>query len=159
MEYVDEDVVDFTETKVFECPSGQAANGVHYGAFRLTGNPVANAPIVYGNNGTIKFSEVNYPSTWAVVFDTANIQQYQYTYNNWTPTVDTDADKFPDTHSGVLVYLWLGFDYNGARPRVHRDIAPMLMVDGHAERLEYVAYRGSFVSGTYEAHNYFRDDI
>ncbi len=162
MAYIDEDITDFTQTKVYECPSGKAEIGVPYGAFR-DNSPnavaVAPAPFVYGNNGVIKFSDVNYPTTWLMGFDTAPAQQFQYTYNAWTPAVDTDADKFPDTGTGIMQYLSLGFDYNGARPRVHRDIPTMVLVDGHAERLDYVAFRGQFVLGGYEPHNYFRDDI
>ncbi len=167
MGYVDEDArdpvtgaLDFHFSKVYACASGQAWPGVPYGGFRNTPPTiaVANAPIVYGNNGTIKFSDVNYPSTWYMALDTSRGTQSQYTYNNWTPTVDTDADNFPDTNGGVVVF---GVDryYNGARPRVHRDISNGLLVDGHADRLDYYEFRGKFVGGQYEAHNYFRDDI
>ncbi len=180
MEYINEDNVDltgvntFNESKLFLCPSGQkdAAGllpglGVNYGGFKdLSQNPpaIANSPIVYGQPGpglgAIKRSEVNYPSTWIVTFDTYTTGGFQYTYNNWNPGsgVDTDADGFPDTAANIMQYFPV-YQYNGARPRVHRDIASVLLVDGHAERMDYYDFRGKFVQGGFELHNYFRDDI
>ena len=162
MDYVDEDVPSLYQTKTFACPSDQAWLGVHYGGFRSTTSQppaVAKAPFIYGLTGSIRFSDVNFPSTWITVFDTARPYQFQYTYNNWTPNTDSDADKFPDTSSALVGQFWLGMQYNGARPRIHRDITPVLLVDGHVERMDYFAYRGSIVGGIYEPHNFFRDDI
>ncbi len=168
MDYIDEDAreplgrLSFQASKIYQCPSGKAWPGVNYGGYKET-DPTkvarARAPFIYGNNGALKYSDVNYPSTWVMAFDTARPYQFQHSYNVWTPDTDMDADNFPDTSSSLLPQIGLGFEYNGARPRVHRDIAPMLLVDGHAERLDYHAFRGQFVSGGYEAHNYFRDDI
>jgi len=169
MEYIDEDAKDpstgrpsFQFTKLFACPSGQAWVGIPYGNIRGIGTAPghgANAPFLYGHGGTLKFGEVNFPSTWYMSFDTSRPYQFSYTYNGWTPQVDTDADKFPDTNTGMLTWLGVGMAYNGTRPRVHRDICSMVLVDGHAERLDYHDFRGKIVGGQWEAHNYFRDDI
>ncbi len=90
MPYIDEDardptgVLDFQFTKLFACPSGQAWVGVNYGNQR---HPtaylpaVARTPIVYGMAGAIKYSEVNYPSTWMTTFDTSRPYQFQYSYS------------------------------------------------------------------------------
>ncbi len=177
MEYVDEDVRDpgtgklsFLNTRLYACPSGEAWVGVPWGGYKghvgpnpQDANPpppgaVANAPFVYGNLGAIKFSEVRYPSTWIMSFDTSRGYQFQYSYAGYTPQLDTDSDKFPDTNQFVSAWLQIGFDYNGARPRVHRDISNVLLVDGHAERLDYHVFRGKIIGGQYEVHDYFRDD-
>lgn len=170
VEFVDEDISTFQNTEIYACPSGQAWVGIPWGGYKGSPGPnpgvavapppnaVANAPFVYGP-ATIKVSEVNYPSTWLTAFDTSRPYQFQYTYSGYLPQLDTDADKFPDTNHFVNQWAWIGMQYNGARPRVHRDVCNVALVDGHAERIEYHDYRGKIVGGQYEAHNYFRDDI
>ena len=177
MDYVDEDVRDpstgaisFQYTRLYACPSGQSWVGVPWGGYKGSKGPnavandpppntVANAPFVYGNNGSIRHSEVNYPSTWIMAFDTSRPYQFQYSYASYSPEIDTDSDKFPDTNQFVSVWIGVGKQYNGARPRVHRDICNVTLVDGHAERLDYHDFRGKIVAGQYEVHHYFRDDI
>jgi len=160
-EYLDQEPNGILQSNARLCPTGQAGVGVPYGGFRPGGlaAPRPHSPIVYGNNGPIKFSEAHYPSSWAMVLDTAVNHEFMYTYNNWTPTVDTDADNIPDTNSALIAWIFTGAQYNGARPRVHRDSINMGMVDGHAERLAYLPFMGRVVGGQYQAHNYLRDDI
>ena len=163
VDYVSEDISTFQNTKMYACPSEQAWVGIPYGGFRDTSNVVpghgAVAPFVYGP-GPIRFSEVNFPSTWTMSFDAARPYQFQYTYNNWKPNTDTDADKFPDTFDPPFIgQFFVGMQYNGARPRAHRDIVNLTLVDGHSERLDYLEFRGSMVSGSYVVTNYLRDDI
>lgn len=161
--YIGEDPNTVLKSKARLCPSGRAGVGVPYGAFRPVGPPFPtprpNAPIVYGNHGPLLFGEVQYPSSWAMLLDTDINHHFMYTYNNWTPTVDTDADNIPDTNSALIAWIFTGAQYNGARPRVHRDSINMGMVDGHAERLAYLPFMGRVVGGQYQAHNYLRDDI
>ena len=177
MEYIDEDVKDhlgrpdFRETKIYACPSGLAKVGARISGAWTSPSAVrgngpapghgAAAPFVYGYGGSIRFSEVNYPSTWSMSLDTSAPYQQQYSYNGvgLAPNLDSDGDKFPDTEIGFQSSFFVGLQYNGARPRVHRDICNMVLVDGHAERLDYYDFRGKFVGGQYVAHPYFRDDI
>jgi len=177
MDYVDEDVRnpagdrDFQHTRLYACPSGNAWTGVNVaghpqfsgqGYHRGTGHAPghgANAPFVYGDGGSLRVSEVNYPSSWIMGLDTGRPYQHSYTYVNMIPDTDTDTDNFPDTHSSLVHWVFVGMQYNGGRPRAHRDISNVLLVDGHAERMDYHDYRGKFVGGQYEPHHYFRDDI
>ena len=148
------------DSEVRRCPTGQAGVGVPYGLFKPVRlpppayTPRPYSPIVYGNNGAIQFGEIRNPAAFAMLLDTDIQHHFMYTYSNWHPQVDTDGDMIPDTNSGLVPWIFAGAQYNGARPRVHRDSFNMALVDGHVERLDYP----SFVSyGKNLVHRYFHD--
>ena len=159
-EYIGENL-SLKDSDAHLCPTGEAGVGVHYGAFnnRTINNVPAPppAPILYASQGTtvypiFKYSQVNYPSTWMLLLDTASPYHFMYTYNNWVPGVDTDGDGLDDTHPGVAVWIFVGMQFNGARPRVHRDSSNITLVDGHVERIEYQTFMDVTA-------NFWRDDI
>ena len=146
------------------CPTRRAGVGVNYGAFnnRTINNIPAPppAPILYATAGPLstptvfpvfKFSHVNYPTTWTMLLDTDINHDFIYTIGNWHPGVDTDGDGLDDTHPGVALFLPAG-QYNGGRPRVHRDSSNITLVDGHVERVDYVDFLDP-------NSNFWRDDI
>ena len=147
------------------CPTGQAGVGVNYGAFnnRTINNTRAPplAPVLYATSGSasnlivypvFRFSHVNYPTTWTMLLDTDINHNFIYTIGHWHPSLDTDGDGLDDTHPGVAIFIHAGSQYNGGRPRVHRDSSNMTFVDGHVERVDYVPFLDP-------NSNFWRDDI
>lgn len=146
-----------------QCPAG-AAVGVPYGGFNNLRYPsrgtgyTPNSPILYGSLGSTvfppyTFKQVRFPDTWAMLLDVDAARNYMYTFANdgWRPDTDTDGDNLADTHSRLLNFM-PSTQYNGARPRIHRDMSNMAMVDGHVERIGYM----DFIDFT---SNFWRDDI
>ena len=148
------------------CPTGQAGVGVNYGGFNnVTRNNIPAppiAPLLYASIGSgptqkifppFKYSHVIYPTTWIMLLDTDIGHDFIYSFNNpgWLPDVDTDGDGLDDTHSRIAIWMPAS-QYNGARPRIHRDSSNVTMVDGHVERIDYV----QFLDPT---QNFWTDDI
>ena len=147
------------------CPTGQAGVGVNYGGFNnnfINNLPAPpNAPILYATRGPLasptvfpifRYSHVNYPTTWTMLLDTDIGHDFIYTIGNWHPGLDTDGDGLDDTHPGVALFLHAGAQYNGGRPRIHRDSSNITHVDGHVERVDYVDFLDP-------NSNFWRDDI
>ena len=139
------------------CPTGQAGVGVHYGGFNDRTPP--NAPILYASQGNppqfypvFRFSHVNYPTTWMMLLDTSINHNFIYSIGAWHPSLDTDGDGLDDTHPGAARFIHAGAQYNGGRPRIHRDSSNMTLVDGHVERVAYVDFLDP-------NSNFWRDDI
>ena len=149
------------------CPTGRAGVGVNYGAFNnrtiMNTRAAPLAPVLYATSGPLsnptvypvfKYSHVNYPTTWMMLLDTDINHNFMYTFNysKWRPDVDTDGDGLDDTNSRIAVFMHAGGQYNGGRPRIHRDSSNITHVDGHVERVDYVDFLDP-------NSNFWRDDI